>query len=203
MYHHNQNEDWAFMPSNGNTAGGFQVKIHLGRDSNQQDRERLCVHGPIALEQGAGAAKLAAGKFRIKRSRRGTIGITAEPGTTAGNDERCLLTSSEVSGPFGAVAVLKDGTTGTLIKRASARNTRGEKVAFAAILEVGEAIAVRRRGRGMDEVVQYVWNGRSIDRNVYAASEWEIRSDSTDPDEEVRVDAGRIGGLMARLSRAA
>jgi len=121
----------------------------------------------------AGLPTLPEGKFRvIKTKEKGTILVV--PGEDKTN--RCLLFVGCAGGFRGGVSVLKDGTTGTILKTCSAGNACESSTEVIVLLEPGQSIAFWTHGRHTDEVYQYTWNGVEVEKKHFSKPEWDNRN---------------------------
>lgn len=112
------------------------------------------------------------GQFRvIKTKEKGTILIV--PGSD--NSNRCLLFVGCVGGFRGGESILKDGTTGTVLKVCSAGNNCESSTEAIVLLELGQMIVFHSYGRRTDEVYTYLWNGEKIEEKHFSRSEWDNR----------------------------
>lgn len=108
----------------------------------------------------------------IKTQEKGTIlAVSGEDKTN-----RCLLFVVCAGGFRGGVSVLTDGTTGTILIKCSAGNACESSVEAIAILAIGQSIAFHTSGRRTNEVYQYLWNGKEVEKKHYSKAEWDSRS---------------------------
>ncbi len=118
------------------------------------------------------------GKFRVIKTReKGTIMVV--PGED--NTNRCLLFVGCAGGFRGGVSLVESGTTGVILKEASAGNRCESTLEVIAILEVGQSVAFHTSGRRTDEVYVYTWNGTEVVKTHFSAEEWEQRNAVSDP----------------------
>lgn len=121
----------------------------------------------------AGLPTLPEGKFRVIKTReKGTILVVP------GNDDtnRCLLFVGCAGGFRGGVSVIKDGTTGTILKTCSAGNACESSTEVIVLLEPGQSIAFHTYGRRTDEVYLYTWTGTEVEKKHFSKSEWDNRN---------------------------
>lgn len=121
----------------------------------------------------AGLPTLPEGKFRvIKTKEKGTILVVP------GNDDtnRCLLFVGCAGGFRGGESVLKDGTTGTILKTCSAGNACESSTVVIVLLEPGQSVAFHTYGRRTNEVYLYTWTGAEVEKKHFSKSEWDNRN---------------------------
>jgi len=112
-------------------------------------------------------------KFRVIKTReKGTILIV--PGEEKTN--RCLLFVGCAGGFRGGESVLKDGTTGTILKICSAGNACESSTEVIVLLEPGQTIAFHTFGRRTNEAYLYTWNGAALEKKHFSKAEWDNRN---------------------------
>ena len=125
-----------------------------------------------------GLPTLPEGKFRvIKTKEKGTLLVV--PGSDDTN--RCLLFVGCAGGLRGGVGVIKDGTTGTILKECSAGNACESSTEVIVLLEIGQSVAFHTWGRRTNEVYQYTWNVAEVEEKHFSNSEWDSRNAVTAP----------------------
>lgn len=108
----------------------------------------------------------------IKTQEKGTIlAVSGEDKTN-----RCLLFVGCAGGFRGGVSVLTDKTTGTILMECSAGNACESSVEAIVILDIGQTIAFYTFGRRTNEVYQYLWNGKEVEKKHFSKAEWDSRS---------------------------
>ena len=131
-----------------------------------------------------GLPTLPEGRFCvIKTKEKGTIIVV--PGSDDTN--RCLLFVGCAGGFRGGVAVIQDGTTGTILKECSAGNNCESSCEVIAILAIGQSVVFHSSGRRTNEVYQYTWNGAEVEKKHFSKSEWDSRNAVVTPPEEAEV----------------
>lgn len=113
------------------------------------------------------------GRFRvIKTKEKGTILVVP------GNDDtnRCLLFVGCSGGFRGGESVLKDGTTGTILKTCSAGNACESSTEAIVLLDIGQSIAFHTFGRRTNEVYLYTWTGTGVEQKHFSKEEWDNRN---------------------------
>ncbi|MFH0845978.1 MAG: hypothetical protein V1851_01085 [Patescibacteria group bacterium] len=120
-----------------------------------------------------GLPTLPDGQFRvIKTKEKGTILVVP------GNDDtnRCLLFVGCAGGFRGGVSLVKDGTTGNVLKSCSAGNNCESSIEVIALMEVGQSVAFHTSGRRTNEVYMYTWDGEKMKEKHFSKSEWDSRN---------------------------
>jgi len=153
----------------------YRIDLVYGR--NKRDREFLPVKDVTPMTPTAdlnfGLPTLPEGKFRVIKTReKGTILVV--PGEDKTN--RCLLFVGCAGGFRGGVSVLKDGTSGTILKTCSAGNACESSIEVIVLLEPGQCITFWSYGRHTNEVYQYTWNGTEMEKKHFSKSEWDNRN---------------------------
>ena len=171
----------------GETFGGYGAPIlYVGTDKAVADKV-AAEYNEKQVEQKLGEAsswtptahiqvgsmELPEGEFRvIKTKEKGTILVV--PGEDKTN--RCLLFVGCTGGFRGGVGVVKDGTTGSLLKECSAGNNCESRAEVIALLESGQSVAFHTSGRRTDEVYLYTWSGSEVEKQHFSYEEWKARN---------------------------
>lgn len=154
-------------------------------DAEQKAKAESSSYWTPTADLNAGLPTLPEGKFRvIKTKEKGTILVVP------GNDDtnRCLLFVGCAGGFRGGESVLKDGTTGTILKICSAGNACESSTEVIVLLEPGQSIAFHTYGRRTNEVYLYTWNGVEVEKKHFSKSEWDNRNAvSAPPTEDAEV----------------
>ncbi|MDP2638929.1 MAG: hypothetical protein Q8P06_02055 [Candidatus Azambacteria bacterium] len=113
------------------------------------------------------------GKFRVIKTReKGTIMVV--PGDD--DTKRCLLFVGCKGGFRGGVSVIKDTTTGAILKECSAGNACESSREVIVLLEPGQHIAFHETGRRHNDVREYAWDGEGLKMSYLPKPEWDMRS---------------------------
>lgn len=154
--------------------------VSAGRDENPRPPAYWQLAKMPADEIRVGLPTLPEGKFRVIKTReKGTILVV--PGSDDTN--RCLLFVGCAGGFRGGVGVIKDGTTGSMIKECSAGNACESSIEVIVLLEVGQSVAFHTFGRRTNEVYLYTWNGTDVEKKNFSKSEWDDRNVITEDAE--------------------
>ncbi len=144
-----------------------------------------------------GQAVLPEGKFRlIKTKEKGTNLIV--PGEDTTNDVLLFVGCDE--GFRGGVSLVKEGTTGEIVKTCQAGNATGGRIEVIVRLKKGETIGFYTYGRRTNDVYVYTWDGEKVEKKSYSKSEWDLeqevkKAESEKPvhTEETKVNAVKAG----------
>lgn len=178
--------DREFLPVKDVTpVTSFTVSIDFGKTVLYDGPDKAAAEAAKAKHEAAagiyGYAKLESNQFKllpegqfriIKTKEKGTILVV--PGSD--NTNRCLLFVGCAGGFRGGVGLIKEGTTGTVLKECSASNACESSIEVIALLEVGQSITFHTSGRRTDEVYQYTWDGTQVVKKHYSAEEWRTRN---------------------------
>ena len=150
-------------------------------DAEQKAKAKSSSYWTPTADLKAGPPTLPENKFRVIKTReKGTILVV--PGEDKTN--RCLLFVGCAGGFRGGVSVLKDGTTGAILKTCSAGNACESSIEVIVLLEPGQSIAFWSYGRHTNEVYQYTWNGTEVEKKHFSKVEWDNRNAvNTEPEE--------------------
>lgn len=150
-------------------------------DTEQKAKAESSSYWTPTADLKAGLPTLLEGAFRvIKTKEKGTILVV--PGEDKTN--RCLLFVGCAGGFRGGVSVLKDGTTGMILKTCSAGNNCESSTEVIVLLEQGQSVAFHTYGRRTNEVYQYTWNGAEVEKKHFSKSEWDTRNAVQVPSED-------------------
>jgi hypothetical protein len=153
-------------------------------DAEQKAKAKEGSYWTPTADLRASLPTLPEGKFRvIKTKEKGTILVV--PGND--NTNRCLLFVGCAGGFRGGESVLKDDTTGTILKTCSAGNACESSTEVIVLLEPGQSIAFHTYGRRTNEVYLYTWNGAEVEEKHFSKSEWDSRKAVTDIPEDAEV----------------
>lgn len=115
----------------------------------------------------------------IKTKEKGTILIV--PG--ADNTNRVLLMAGASGGFRGSVAMDKQATTATVLAYALAGNACDSRAEVAAILEPSQQLVFKGDGRDGKFVVQYRFDGITVERKRFTVEEWGFVNSPNDIEE--------------------
>jgi hypothetical protein len=164
-------------------SGSDKTKAEAAKTQYETEKKEKGEYGYAEMK--VGLPTLPEGKFRvIKTKEKGTILVV--PGEDKTN--RCLLFVGCAGGFRGGVGVIKDGTTGTILKECSAGNACESSTEVIVLLEPGQSIAFHTYGRRTNEVYLYTWNGAEVEKKHFSKSEWDNRNAiSAPPIEDAEV----------------
>lgn len=165
-----------------------QPPVYVGTDKVAAEEAKAQYHlehrGCFGGDLVATPPLLPEGKFRVIKTReKGTIMVV--PGED--NTNRCLLFVGCEGGFRGGVSIVESGTTGVILKEASAGNRCESTLEVIALLEVGQSVVFHTSGRRTDEVYTYTWNGTEVVKTHFSAEEWKTRTAVSVPPDDAEV----------------
>ena len=155
----------------------YVVELVFGRHCH--DMAMLPVMGGLTLAEDG---TLPENSFRvIKTKEKGTILIV--PGLD--NSNRVLLMAGASGGFRGSVALDKQATTGTVLAYALAGNACESRAEAAVVLGPSQQLVFRGDGRDGGFVVQYRFDGITVERKHFTVEEWGFVNSPNNDSEEV------------------
>jgi hypothetical protein len=125
--------------------------------------------------------ELAQGQFRvIKTKEKGTILVV--PGIES--SDRALFFVGCEGGFRGSVSLVKEASEANILKTCHAGNACESQIEVAALMNRGESVVFHSYGRRKNDFIQYLWDGKDIQKSVYTKGEWEARKNVAGVEEE-------------------
>jgi hypothetical protein len=126
----------------------------------------------LGLSPNEGSIELTRGTFKVIKSlRKGTWLIVR--GEDLSN--KCLLFVGEKSGYRGSLGLLKYDMTGIVIKECVAGNKKASSHELVALLEPGQNVVFRSFNKDVENIIEYLWNGKRVIKSTIPRQVWEER----------------------------
>lgn len=164
MVHVKLCNNWAYSPE---PFPAYRIWLYYGSNKNQQ-KTLPCKVSPD--EKGVLPRNL----FRVIKTEKGTIMVVSGSDTT----NRCLLMVGCSEGFRGGVSIAS--CDGEILSQCYASSATEGYMSVAVILNVGQKIVFHRTGRGIDQYIEYTFNGTNVKEAGYTNQEYAQAADTSD-----------------------